>query len=38
LQQLAVHSMADGCTDDSKLTYSELLWPFRAWITAQIRK
>ncbi|RZA09419.1 MAG: S1 family peptidase [Proteobacteria bacterium] len=37
LQQLAVHSMADGCTDDSKLTYSELLWPLRPWITAHIQ-
>jgi secreted trypsin-like serine protease len=35
---IAVHSMADGCTDESKLTYSELLWPARAWIQAQIVK
>lgn len=35
--QIAVHSMADGCTSESRLTYSELLWPARAWLKAQIR-
>ena len=35
--QIAVHSMADGCTAKSRLTYSELLWPARAWLKAQIR-
>jgi len=36
-QQIAVHSMADGCTAESTLTYSELLYPAREWIQSQIR-
>lgn len=34
---VAVHSLANGCTDHSTGASSELVWPARAWIQAQIR-
>ena len=33
---ISVHSLADGCTSQSTVTYSEMVWPARTWIQAQI--
>lgn len=34
---VAVHSLANGCTTHSTGASSQLVWPHRAWIQAQIR-
>jgi secreted trypsin-like serine protease len=36
-EQVAVHSLADGCTTDSSVAFSTLVWPYRNWILPQVR-